>query len=182
MLMLTVSHLPPVQGEKDQDAMATAMFKVSFIDGLPVTAADIATETRKNPVLSHVYQFVLEGWAQRGVEDELKPFYQCKDQLTTDKGCLLWGTRVIIPPVLQAQLLQELHYTHLGMVKMKLLAHSYMWWPRMNGNIEEIVRSCKECAAQHGLPPVAPLHSWPWANQPMKRLHIDFADVEEFKF
>ena len=48
----------------------------------------------------------------------------------------------------------------------------------MDSNIEEIVRSCNECAAQCGLPPVAPLHSWPWANQPMKQLNIDFAEIE----
>ena len=57
---------------------------------------------------------------------------------------------------------------------MKLLAHSYMWWPKLDHNIEEIVKSCKDCATQRSLPPVAPLHSWPWANQPMKRLYLDF--------
>ena len=168
----------PVPGEEDQDTAATAMFKISFIEELPITAIDIAAETKKDGVLSQVYQFVLEGWPLRGVDDSLKPFYQRKDQLTTDQGCLLWGTRVIIPPSLQARLLQELHYTHPGMIKMKLLARSYMWWPRMDSNIEEVVRSCNECAAQRGLPPVAPLHSWPWANQPMKWLHIDFAEIE----
>ena len=122
---------------------------------------------------------MLEGWPQRGVDDSLKPFYQCKDQLTMDQGCLLWGTRVIIPLSLQARLLQELHYsTHLGMVKIKLLARSYVWWPRMDSNIEEIVRSCNECAVQHALPCMAPLHTWLWVNQPMKRLHIDFAEIE----
>ena len=171
----------PVQEEDYEAAAATAMFKVSFIDGLPVTASDIAMETVKDVVLSRVYQYVLEGWPRGGVNDNLKPFYQRKDQLSTDQGCLLWGTRVIIPEVLQARLLQELHYTHPGIVKMKLLARSYMWWPKMDCNIEEIVRSCKECAAQRSLPPVAPLHSWPWANQPMKRLHIDFAEIEGFQ-
>ena len=53
-----------------------------------------------------------------------------------------------------------------------------MWWPKIDQNIEDIVKSCRECAAQRSLPPVAPLHSWPWANQPMKRLHVDFADIE----
>ena len=48
----------------------------------------------------------------------------------------------------------------------------------MDQNIEDIVKSCRECATQRSLPPVAPLHSWPWANQPMKRLHIDFAEIE----
>ena len=104
----------------------------------------------------------MEGWPQRSVEDNLKPFYQHKDQLTTDQGCLLWGTHMIIPKVLQSrllqlqsQLLQELHFTHPGMVKMKLLACGYMWWPKIDCNIEEIVKTCKECAAQQSLPPVA---------------------------
>ena len=103
--------------------------------------------------------YVMEGWPQRGVEDNLKPFYHRKDQLTTDQGCLLWGTRVIIPKVLQSRLLQELHFTHPGVVKMKLLARSYMWWPKIDCNIEEIVKTCKECTAQRSLPPVAPSHS-----------------------
>ena len=67
----SVSHLP-VQGEEDQDTAATAMFKISLIEDLPMTATDIA-------VLSQVYQFVLERWPQRGVGDGVKPFCQCKD-------------------------------------------------------------------------------------------------------
>ena len=59
-----------------------------------------------------------------GHKDNLKPFYQYKDQLTTDQECLLWGTYVIIPEMLQSQLFQELYFTHPGMVKMKLLTHS----------------------------------------------------------
>ena len=171
----------PVEGDEAQEAAATAMFKVSFIDGFPITASDIAAETTKDPVLSHVYQYVLKWWPRRDIKDNLKPFYQHKDQLTTDQGCLLWGIRVIIPQVLQARLPQELHFTHPGVVKMKQLACSYMWWPKIDSNIEEIVRSCKECAAQHNLPPVAPLHCWPWANQPMKQLHIDFAEIKGFQ-
>ena len=84
----------------------------------------------------------------------------------------------MIPQVLQGRLLNELHYTHPGIVKMKLLARSYMWWPKLDQNIEDIVKSCRECVTQRSLPPVAQLHSWPWANQPMKRLHVDFAEIE----
>ena len=171
----------PIAGEEDQDAAAIAMFKVSFIDELPITASDIAEETSKNSVLSLIYKYVMEGWPQRGVEDNLKPFYHRKDQLTTDQGCLLWGTRVIISKVLQFCLLLELQFTHPGVVKMKLLARSYMWWPKIDCNIEEIVKTCKECTAQCSLPPVTPLHSWPWVNQPMKQLHIDFAEIEGFQ-
>ena len=64
--------------------------------------------TAKDPILMRVYHYVLEGWPQGGVSDELKAYYQKRDQLSSDQGCILWGTRVIIPQVLQARLLKEL--------------------------------------------------------------------------
>lgn len=172
----SLSRLPLAEDD-DADTIA-AIFTVSLIDGLPITASDIATATAKDPTLMRVYQYVLEGWPQGGVGEELKVYHQKREHLSTDQGCILWGTRVIIPQVLQARLLKELHYTHPGIIKMKLLARSYLWWPKLDQNIEEIVKSCRECATNRSLPPVAPLHSWPWANQPMKRVHIDFAEIE----
>ena len=40
---------------------------------------------------------------------------------------------------------------------------------------------CDSCAAQRSLPPLAPLHSWPWASHPMQHIHIDFATIEQFQ-
>ena len=113
----------------------------SYVKGflLPITPSDIAEKTNKDSVLSHIYQYVMKGWPHGCVEDNFKPFYQCKDQLTTNQGCLLWRTRVIVPAVLQSRLLQELHFTHPRIVKIKLLIRmrSYMWWPKTYCHIEE---------------------------------------------
>ena len=69
-----------------------------------------------------------QGWPAVS-EKELELFQRRKDELTLQDGCLMWGSRVIIPPKHQAQLLAELHEGHLEIVKMKALARSYMWWP-----------------------------------------------------
>ena len=159
----------------------STVFQVSFIEELPVTAVDIATETKNDNTLATVYQYVMEGWPHKVKEEALKPYYQCKDQLATDQGCLLWGLRVIIPPILQAQMLNELHASHPGIVKMKALARSIVWWPNMDKDIEDVVTSCKSCAAHRSLPPVEPLHTWPWASHSMQRIHIDFASIEQFE-
>ena len=109
----------------------------------------------------------MEGWPGQEVSEALKPLYQRREQLATDQGCLVWGMRVAVPTKLLSRILSELHFTHPDVVKMKLLARSYVWWYKLDQDIEEIVRTCKDCAAQRGLPPKAPLHSWPWANRPM---------------
>ena len=64
----------PMEDEDDSEVAAT-IFKVSLIDGLPVTASDIATATTKDPILAEVLQYTLEGWPQKGVSDKLKAFY-----------------------------------------------------------------------------------------------------------
>ena len=153
------------------------IFCISFADALAVTADEIAAQTVKDPALSEVYHYVLEGWPQE-VRKELKPLYLRREQLSTDQGCLLWGMRVIVPASLQNRMLGELHFTHPGVVKMKLLARSYIWWHRMDQDIEQLVSSCEMCAAHRSLPPKAPLHSWPWASNPMQRVHIDYAEIE----
>ena len=174
-----LSRLPvPPQADMED---GNEVFRVSFTDSLPVTAAEIASETAKDPLLSKVYYYTMKGWLQQTFSEEMRPFYQRKEQLATDQGCLLWGMRVIVPAKLQSRLLKELYFTHPGVVKMKLLARSYMWWYKIDQDIEEMVRACENCAAQRNLLPKAPLHSWPWANHPMQRIHIDYAEIEGYQ-
>ena len=42
-------------------------------------------------------------------------------------------------------LLAELHPKHFGMNRMIALARSYIWWPRLNTDIEETCHKCNEC-------------------------------------
>jgi len=137
----------PIQGSTElQDPVS--IFQLSFVDELPMTAAEIAVETSKDDTLARVYQYIMEGWPGKPAQEQLKPFYQRKDHHSTGQDCLLWGLRVIIPTKLQACLLNEIHSTHLGIVKMKAVARSAIWWPQMDKEMEEMVGSCPNCAGQ----------------------------------
>ena len=105
----------------------------------------------------------------------LKPYWSKRTELSVQNGCILWGSRVIVPPPSRVPLLQELHGSHPGICHMKSLARMFMWWPGMDQDIEEMVRGCAECQINRPMPPLAPLQPWKWPTRPWARIHLDFA-------
>ena len=97
--------------------------------------------------------------------------------MSVDRGCLLWGARVVIPPKFQDRLLHELHETHPGIVRMKSMARAYLWFPSMDLAIETLVKSCPACQALQKDQPAVPLISWPYSSRCWERIHVDFADI-----
>ena len=81
---------------------------------------------------------------------------------------------MVIPNKLQDRVLEELHDGHLGVVKMETLTRSYVWWPNINAQLEELAKACSGCQ-QNSMPTKASLHPWEWATTPWQRIHIDYA-------
>ena len=166
-----MSRLPIPNDEPKED-----IYYFSLVDDLPITSYEISQETVKDPILSRVLDYTLNGWPGHVKDDTLKPYCIRKDELTVDQNCVLWGLRVIIPLKLQAKLLDDLHTEHPGMVRMKSLARSYLWWPCLDKQIEEKVSACIACGQARNMLSTAPLHVWKWPSGVLQRIHIDFAE------
>ena len=82
---------------------------------------------------------------------------------------------MVIPQSLQASILEELHSGHPGIVRMKGLARSHVWWPGVNADIERTVQSCAACQGIRNLPQPVKLQSWQWPTRPWERIHINYA-------
>ena len=119
--------------EADADGDAVDTFHVSQFDPLPVTAEQVRRETRRDLTLAAVYPAVQTGDFSACTDHRL--YYHRRSELTSHQGCLLWGARVIIPPSLQRNVLNELHSSHCGIVRTKELARSYVWWPKIDDDI-----------------------------------------------
>ena len=139
-----------------------------------VTSQMIKRETQVDPVLSKVYSYVISGWPSV-VDPTLVPFKNKRDELTTQQGCVLWGTRVVVPHSLQEKVLHELHETHPGISRMKALSRSYVWWPNIAAHIERTVSSCSTCQTMRSAPPTAQIHLWIFPARAWSRIHVDFA-------
>lgn len=122
---------------------------------MPISAADIAEETRKDAVLSKELQYTLTGWPNCMEDDNLTPFFQRREDITTEAGVLQWGLRVVIPQKFRNRILYELHEGHIRMNKTKAMARSYVYWPKIDLDIEKMVKDCHRCAEGKNMP--APL-------------------------
>ncbi|UYV63828.1 K02A2.6-like, partial [Cordylochernes scorpioides] len=153
------------------------VYALSYVEELPITAEEIATETEKDEVLSLAKFYTQQGWPEK-VADHLRPYFQRKLELTVDGECLVWGMRVVIPPSLRIKMLNCLHETHSGMNKMKAVARSHFWWPNLDTQIEFLVNKCRSCQQSQDGPNKGKWQPWKWSTRPWQRIHIDFANKE----
>ena len=58
---------------------------------------------------------------------------------------------------------------------MKSLTHRFVWWLKIDYDLESKVRSCNICQKFKNEPPQAVLYPWEWPKQPWVRIHADFA-------
>ena len=141
----------------------------------PVTLSTIRGQTSKDPVLSRVKNMVTHGNWDAAIEQEFLPYLRRKRELSVLDDCIVWGSRVVVPRPSQKAVLEILHEAHPGIVRMKSLARGPVWWPGIDSDLEEKVKSCKPCQENKKSPPVAPLHPWEFPGRAWSRLHIDFA-------
>ena len=149
------------------------VFLLQTLQDSPITAEQVKRWTDKDPILSRIRNLVAKGWSGDIVEDTLTPYQQRKAELSLLDGCVLWGTRVIVPLAGRQQVLDLLHDCHPGITKMKLLARQVVWWPGIDNDLTNKVQSCEACQLNQKNPTTSPLHPWEWPKKPWSRIHID---------
>ncbi|KAJ8891875.1 hypothetical protein PR048_004430 [Dryococelus australis] len=83
-------------------------------------------ETKNNATLSTSIESLQE-------ENTSEPDY------ITESGILFRGQQVVVPASLQSAVLNELHRTHVGITKMKKLARRYVYWMKIDSDIEHLI-------------------------------------------
>ncbi|XP_045778737.1 uncharacterized protein K02A2.6-like isoform X1 [Maniola jurtina] len=135
---------------------------------------EIKKHTTRDPDLSKILSYLRDGWPTENSITNLQPYFNRKNELYEELGCVMWGHRLVVPETCRDRVLKMIHEPHMGIVKSKSLARSYVWWPSLDESIQRVCQGCEVCAAQADAPPKQAVRMWPWPNRPWSRIHLDF--------
>ena len=84
----------------------------------------------------------------------------------------MYFNRVFIPDALRSKVLNLFHDNHPGIVAMKALTRSLIWYPGLDKDIKSLVQNCKICQSVRCKPAFSNIN-WAEPSRPFSRVHID---------
>lgn len=150
-------------------------------EGLPASppkleAIQAATMADNN--LQIVRKYIQSGWPDYvdNIPVAVRQFFPFKNELSEHNGILTRGSRMLIPDVLRADILNRIHDGHQGLTKCRERASTSVWWPGISSEIKQKVQSCQICLEMKQTQQKEPLISTPLPDRPWKRLAIDLCE------
>lgn len=107
-------------------------------------------------------------------DDNIAPYKPFATELCFVGQILLRANRIVIPQALRERTLGLAHEGHPGMTVMKRRIRSKVWWPKIDADVEAIVKQCRGCILTSAPPPPEPLKTTELPSKPWEHLAIDF--------
>ena len=125
-----------------------SIHEISDITGFKsLTLQDIKEETIKDCQLTKLKTYIVDGFPKHKHEcaEDIRSFYDYRESLTIIDGMIMKDKRIVIPFGLREQALENLHRSHVGIVKMKEKASTSMFWPKIYNDTENFLSRCHPC-------------------------------------
>lgn len=124
-------------------------FKEYTMLHLPATdqrLQEVKTAQQKDAICTQVIAYCKEGWPPiMPSQPLLRPYWENKHHLTMHDDILMYDNRLVIPQMLQLEMLDKLHTGHLGITKCKGRAQNSVWWPSVTAQVEAMCNKCVTC-------------------------------------
>jgi hypothetical protein len=69
---------------------------ILLIDHLERTPVQ-AKWTLQDPTLRRILHNILYGWEDNNSDENIRPYFSRRSELSTHNGCILWGSRIVVP-------------------------------------------------------------------------------------
>ena len=130
-----------------------------IFEDLPLTEKGLRRQTRNDKILQKVLQYVRHGWPEKRqlASESLILYFNKQDKLYVDKDIIMWRDRAVISESMRSLILNTLREEHPSIMGMRSLARYYVWWPRIDNDVEHCLKTCEPCQKRRSCPMEVPL-------------------------
>lgn len=157
--------------------------KVNSLAYVPMTSEKITLireHTSQDANLRKLKEYIEKEWpAKEQINKALMPFYGIQDELHAVDGLLFRGQRLIVPQGLQKMMATDVHKGHLGIQSCLRRARECMFWPKMNEDIQELVRKCETCNSHQSANMKETLQPHEIPERPWDKVGIDLFSIKD---
>ena len=139
----------------------------------------LKTETANDPCLAKITYYILNDWPEHAklCDPNVIPYWSLRNELSSYDGLVLYEDKIVIPKILQSDILSKLHDTHQGRVRCKALARRGVYWRNINADKDNMVDKCEECLNTRKLPCKVELKSHEVPSRPFEKVGADIVTV-----
>jgi len=133
--------------------------------------------TKDDDALKLVIKWYKEGWPSScSLGGETKHYFNMKNHITIEEELVYYQDRLIIPVICRNDMLKLIHETHNGIVKSKMNAKKYFYWPGMLSDIESFIAGCSVCMKYSRANTQEPLINHTIPEIPFNKVGVDIAE------
>lgn len=135
---------------------------------------EMQIETQNDNTLKELLKLVKFGWPEKQkLNNELQKYWNYRDEIVSINDVIFKGNKIVVPTKLRPEMLQLIHYNHLGITKCQLRARKCMFWPNINSEIETYIKNCDTCLNFRNSQPKEPLIQTEIPNKPWEVVGTD---------
>ena len=167
--------------DAEQTAFITAVSALQCIDNIrSVTWDRVREETSSDPKMVNLLDLISTGFRgkRRDLPNHLKLYYRFIKDLSSVDGVILYKRRVVIPPNLRQEVIENLHSAHQGVTSMISRAESSVFWPGITSDINKCRERCIPCSTMAPSQPSAPPTTPILPEYPFQSICADYATKE----
>ena len=150
---LSRAYLPYCHTHDTGDnVLAVELHEIDLTEDVHMSAnglQEIIDKSLEDEEIKIAVQYTLQGWPdhRQAVDPLALPYFNCRDELSTQSGALFKGQRIVIPCEMRALLVKKLHSSNFGVEGCLRRARKVMYWPGMNQEVKDVVSVCSTCNA-----------------------------------
>ena len=173
----------PVTKHEDDDIDTSNILTINMITDFggqpPMNIETLRTIAEKDVDYQMIRSAILDGVLASDLPPDhpARPYKPDWHLLGTHDSLITFNDSILVPKAARKEILQMLHFAHLGQQKTTNLANQLYYWKGMSREIEQLVETCEQCQVHSNFLPKEPLQQT-FARYPMEMNSVDLAEFK----